>query len=312
MIVVMILMYSDFSEQNAVSVPKNLILKWNEKIEMECRFGMLRGAACAGGTVAYFNTAGTSNIYCYDYLSKQWTELPAHPGDFMGKFALVVVSDLLTSIGGTNSNKLFTFNGKKWVEKYPPMSTKRSWPAAVCSGHSLVVAGGENERDQSIPTVEVMDTSTLQWSIAASLPRGVYYASMTTCGDDLYLLGDESTHVYSCSLQSLLQSRQAPGKVSVSQQSNVWSRITDLPVLRSTAVTLSGQLISVGGRTDDRHSKAVDSVYCYNPATSTWKIIETIPLSKSLPLVTTLPGDKMIMVYGNQHITIAVASAVVS
>ena len=205
------------------------------------------------------------------------------------------------------------------------MSTKRRRPAAVCTGHSLVVAGGCDERDQDLSTVEVMDTNTLQWFTAASLPKEVYWTSMTACGDDLYLLGDESTHVYCCSLQSLLQSHQAPGKASASQQTSVWNRITgrgstsqqtsvwnritDLPVSLSTAVTLCGQLVSIGGEND---KEEVDSAYCYNPATSTWKMIGSIPSSEARPLVTTLPGDKLIMVYGEGDITIAVASAVVS
>ena len=280
---------------------------------------MVRGAACAIGNMAYFNTiAATNKVYCYNCLSKQWTELSSDLLTYNS--ALVVISDLLTTVGGYNSNKLFTFDGKEWVEKYPPMPTKRHSPAAVCSGHSLVVVGGHNEQYQSIPTVEVMDTSTLQWFTAASLPKGMYRASMTMCGDDLYLLGDESTHVYSCSLQSLLQSCQVPGKasashqtsiwnritrrVSTSQETNVWNRITDLPVFNSTAITLCGQLVSVGGSED---KKEVDSVYCYNPATSKWKIIGTIPLSMSRPLVTTLPGDKMIVVYGAGDIAIASA-----
>ena len=76
----------------------------------------------------------------------------------------------------------------------------------------------------------------------------------------------------------------------------------------STAITLCGQLVSVGGE----KRKAVNSVYCYNPATSTWKIIGTIPSRESRPLVTTLPGEKMIMVYGENNITIAIASAIAS
>ena len=303
----MILMNSDFSKQNAVSVSKNILLEWNEKIEVKCIFSMQRGAACAGETVAYFNTVGVNNVYCYNCLSKQWTELPK-PSVY-SRIALVIISDLLTSIGGTNSNKLFTFNGEKWVEKYPPMPTKRRYPAAVCSGHSLVVAGGRDEQHQSLPTVEVMDTSTLQWFTAASLPRGIHEASLTTCGDDLYLLRDASAHVYSCSLQSLLRSCQAPGKASASQQTSIWNRIADLPVSKSTAITLCGQLVSVGG---EKNKEAVDSVYCYNPATSEWKIIGTIPSYQSRPLVTTLPGDKMIVVYGMMDITIAVASAIAS
>lgn len=132
---------------------------------------------------------------------------------------------------------------------------------------------------------------------------------MTKCDDDLYLLGDKSTHVYSCSLQSLLQSCQAPGKAYASQQTGVWNRITDLPVCQSTAVTLCGQLVSVSGEKD---KKNVDSVYCYNPATSEWKNIGTIPSGQSCPLVTALPGDKMIVVYGKKDITIAIASAIES
>jgi hypothetical protein len=268
---------------------------------------MLRGAACAIGSKAYFTAGGSSTVYCYDYISKQWTELSGRL--MVTNFTFVGVNNLLTTVGGINSDKLFTHDGGKWIEKFRPMSIKRDNPAAVCTGHSLVVAGGKHTPRQYMLTVEVMDTITLQWFTAASIPKDMYWASMCACGDDLYLLGDESTHVYSCTLQSLLQSYQAPGKASTSQQTNVWSRITDLPVSESTAVTLCDQLISVGGVKD---KKKVDSVYCYNPALSTWKIIGTIPSFESLPLVTTLPGDKMIVVYGNcQDITIAVASAVV-
>ena len=153
-----------------------------------------------------------------------------------------------------------------------------------------------------------MDTNTLQWFIAASLPKGICGASMTACDD---LLGDYSTNVYSCSLQALLQSCQTPEKASASQQISVWNRITDLPVSSSTAITLCGQLVCVGGEKDE---KAVDSVYCYNPATAAWEIIGSIPSSQSFPLVTTLPpGDKVIVVYGRRrHTTVAVANAVMS
>lgn len=73
--------------------------------------------------------------------------------------------------------------------------------------------------------------------------------------------------------------------------------------------TLCGQLVSVSGEKD---KKNVDSVYCYNPATSEWKNIGTIPSGQSCPLVTALPGDKMIVVYGKKDITIAIASAIES
>ena len=165
-------------------------------------------------------------------------------------FALVVINDLLTTVGGKKSSKLFSFREGDWLKKFPPMPTKRECPAAVCTGHSLVVAGGQDEDERALPTVEVMDIKTLQWFTAASLPRRIHWASMTVCGNDLYLLGDatcNTTNVYSCSLQTLLQTCQAPGKVSTSQQASVWNRVADLPVTNSTAATLCGQLVSVGG-----------------------------------------------------------------
>ena len=310
----------------AASVPKNLMFQWNEKIKVNCSYGMIRGTACAIGTVAYFNAGGTSSVYCYDYVTKQWTSFSEHV--LVSDFTFVAISDLLTAVGGYKSNKLLTFNKGKWVEMYPPMSTKRGFLAAVCTGHSLVVAGGRGEHGQGLMTVEVMDTNTLQWFTVASLPRGIYWASMTTCGDDLYLFGDDSTRVYSCSLQALLQSCQVPEnstsasqqtsiwnriieKISTSQQTNVWNRITDLPVLNSTAITLCGQLVSVGG--SDGKGRTVDTVYCYDPATSAWKTIGQIPSRRSCPLVTTLPGDKLIIVHGAiDNTTIDVASAIVS
>ena len=44
------------------------------------------------------------------------------------------------------------------------MPTKRWLTAVVCSGKTLVVAGGKGGGDKRLSTAEVMDTETLQWS----------------------------------------------------------------------------------------------------------------------------------------------------
>ena len=94
---------------------KNLILKWEEKIMVKCDFGMIRGATCGIRTMAFFTTAGVPYIYCFDYCSKQWSELP---GCLMltSNFALVVINDLLTTVGGKKSSKLFSFREGDWLE----------------------------------------------------------------------------------------------------------------------------------------------------------------------------------------------------
>jgi len=113
--------------------------------------------------------------------------------------SLAVVNGLLTAIGGEGqqwlsgfTNQLFSLIGeKKWVEHFPPMPTMRRSTAAVCSGKSLVVAGGEKEVPldsvTKLKTVEVMDTETLQWSTASSLPFPLAYASATICQNHSYL-----------------------------------------------------------------------------------------------------------------------------
>ena len=50
------------------------------------------------------------------------------------------------------------------------------------------IAGGEGEGFTVLTTVEVMNTDTLQWSTASSLPYPLYGASATVCRDSVYLL----------------------------------------------------------------------------------------------------------------------------
>ena len=134
---------------------------------------------------------------------------------------LAIINSLLTAIGGGTPNDEATNSllstDDKWTEKFPPMPTKRYLTAAVCSGRSLVVAGGCSRVEKKLvimSTVEVMDTETLQWSTASSLPHPLHQASATLCGDQVYLLAGfnynntSSRSVFSCSLPALLLSCQ--------------------------------------------------------------------------------------------------------
>ena len=121
---------------------------------------------------------------------------------------------------------------------HPCQPTKRKLTAAVCSGKTLVVAGGVGEENTILSTVEVMDTDTWQWSTASSLPHPLSDATATVCGDRVYLLGlcdRGATSVFTCSLQSQ--------RLPITQLS--WHTTTDLPVKSSTCITLHGQLLTV-------------------------------------------------------------------
>ena len=94
------------------------------------------------GNMAYFNNSNSNDVYSYDSEKQKWSSLPHIPH---GICSLAVVSCLLTAIGGVlgrnATNQLLSLTGEgKWVERFPPMPTKRYGTAAVCSGKSLVVA----------------------------------------------------------------------------------------------------------------------------------------------------------------------------
>ena len=264
---------------------------------------MSKPSCVVDGNMAYFNNYNSNRVYSYDSDKQMWSSLPQIPYSYC---SLAVVSGLLTAIGGgpgrNVTNQLFSLTGEgKWVERFPPMPTKRYGTAAVCSGKSLVVAGGGGEYF-ALHTVELMDTETLQWSTASSLPFALLYASATICQDRIYLLGydfsNEPRSVLACSMADLLQScrPQSPGaRLETLTLQEVWHRVADLPVHLSSCATLCRQLLAVGVHDDNSYTTAIHQ---YNPATNSWEVISHMPTARYDTLVAVLPGNKLIVVGG--------------
>ena len=257
------------------------------------------------GNMAYFNPYGSNDVYSYDSEKQMWSSLPQSPHRYS---SLAVVSGLLTAIGGGlgrhATNQLFSLTGeRKWVEHFPPMPTKRYGTVAVCSGKSLVVAGGGGWDRNPLHTVEVMDTETLQWSTASSLHFSLTYASSTICQDRIYLLGyftrNEPRSVLACSMADLLQScrpQSLGARLETLTLQEVWHRVADLPVRSSSCATLCGQLLAVGG-CDDSYAYTT-AIHQYNPATNSWEVISHMPTARLNTLVAVLPGNKLMVVGG--------------
>ena len=139
-------------------------------------------------------------VYSYHIPSSTWSPVTNCPNK---GFTIVVIDGLLTTIGGfignENTNKLFSLigegTGRKWTEKFPPMPTKRYSVSALCTGTTLIVAGGDGrygrggDKDEALKTVEVLNTETREWHTAADIPQPLTLSSMTLCGDLVYLLG---------------------------------------------------------------------------------------------------------------------------
>ena len=225
-----------------------------------------------------------------------------------------MVNSLLTAIGGKTPNRevtnsLLSLNDDEWTKRLPPMPTKRWLTAVVCSGRSLVVVGGSTGfKKPKLSVVEVMDTETLQWSTASSLPHPLYQASATLCGDQVYMLGGrvqdekESKSVLTCSLTVLLQSCQPQSlgvqlkHLSLTSEPEVWQQLADTPVTFSTCASLHGQVLAVGGETSvDEETTAV---HMYKTTTNSWEVISHMATPRRQCLVAVLPHSKLMVVGG--------------
>ena len=224
----------------------------------------------------------------------KWEKLPQCPYNNSG---LVVIDSGLTAVGGWDghspTNKLFTLRQSRWVEEYPPMNTARTSPAVVSTsdgGHMNVIAiGGLGDGGGLIDAVELFHTGRRSWSRLTSLPQPLTLPSATICGNQLHVIGLDGDG-YSCSVQALLSSNQPIGSQS---RTPTWTPLPRLPVTYSTAATLCGQLVIIGGKRD---GSSVNSIH--QLVDGQWVNIGSMSSDRYKCLVVSPSPDKMVVVGG--------------
>ena len=280
-------------------------MKW--KKESKAPEEMYRGSAAADANMAYLNGRGHTTVHSYDSDTQEWRQLPDVPHTHS---TLVVVHHILTMVGGLRSGRAtdsllsLTGEGKgeKWLPDIPAMPTKRYCTAVVCSGRSLIVAGGEDDNN-TLATVEVLDTDTRQWSTASSLPHPLYLATISICGEKLYMLGGDdqtgraTSSVLSCSTPELLQSCQTQSlagnpRTAPANKSAIWRHVADAPHTVSSCATLCGQLVAVGGFEAGKH---ISTITVYNETTDSWEAMGDMPTARSWALLAILNGKMMVV-----------------
>ena len=205
---------------------------------------------------------------------------------------------ILFSLTGTGEDR------KSWTEEFPPMPTKRYGVSALGAEKALIVAGGEKTSPHTvIKTVEILFTSTRQWHTSTDLPQPLYSCSMTVCGDHIYLLGgrDENykwtNSVYSYPLTELPSLWKWFSRVlSRSSDHDTWTRMADLPVSHSTAVSFHGQLIAIGG--EGSNYQPTSNVHRYNPSTNSWEVFSYMATPRSRCLAAVLPDNQLMIIGG--------------
>ena len=260
----------------------------------------IRGSAAVEGNIAYFRIGGDSFVYAYDSSNDKW--LCIYPECPSTRFGVAVINGLLTTIGGQQDGKivgtLLSLTGegtnKEWSEKFYPMPTKRLFPGIVRHRTMLIIAGGTSSGldGDSLTTVEIMNTETLHWITARSLPHPFIDAWLTICGNNAYMLGGNirktaSKFVFSCSLSDL------------HDKSGKWDTLPKVPVYNATCATVHGQLLAVGGKQSlEEGEKNCPVIYAYNPTEKSWVIKCNMKTPRSFCLVAALPNDRLMAVGG--------------
>ena len=265
-----------------------LNIECHRKKTAPCR--MYRGSAITDGRFAYFAPGDSTSVYRYEWRREKWEKLPLCPHENSG---LVVINGKLTAVGGCRvnendtsyTNKLLTLRQKKWVEEYPPMNTARSCPAVVSTsdGEHLIVIGGDIGDGDWTATVELFQVKSRRWYKLKHLPQPLTFPSATICGDQLNVMGHDANG-YSCSLQALPSSDQPILS---------WTPLPPLPVRGSTAATLCGQLVVIGGK---QGRSPVDSIH--QLVDGQWVEIGSMASSKEESLAVSPSPDNIVIVGG--------------
>ena len=279
-------------------ISPQLTVQCHTQKKAPCR--MSSGSAIADLNVVYCSPFNSNSVYRYQLRKDKWNDLPSYPYKNSG---LVVIDGALTAVGGVDgfchTNKLFTLRQSRWVEKYPPMKTARYSPAVVSTSNGrhmnvIVIGGwcdGGGVGGRWIDAVELYNTGRRSWSQITSLPQPLARPSAAICDNQLYVIGYDGNG-YSCSLQPLLSSDQPISSQSITRLLT-WTPLPRLPAKYSTAATLCGQLVIIGGQRD---GSTVNSIH--QLVDGQWVSIGSMSSGRSTCLVASPSPNKMVVVGG--------------
>ena len=284
-------------------------LEWKRCADMPVK--MFRAQAVAIGNEIYLgggvNTAetGQTAILMYNTVEDEWTRLSNHCVRYFGLCGFQ--GELLTvggASGGLPTNKVFHYikEDRKWAESLKPMPTMRVSPAVLTTASAIVVCGGLVEGENGEPvvtaTVEVYSSTTSQWYTADPLPQPCAGMSSITISGCSFLLGGTNDHKpirssFCVDISTLI------GRANIIHRGTTsWKTLPDTPLAMSTAATLSGRLLAVGGK--EENGPVQSSVYMFVPPTNSWVKLSSgdLPVKRYSTTTVQLSNNRVMVMGG--------------
>ena len=214
-------------------------------------------------------------------------------------YGLTIYDDHLTLVGGkeypsyTLTNKIWLLQSlgedgrEEWKEDaIPPMPTRRCSVSAVGYDKVLLVAGGKDENNQPMKTVELYQLG--QWQSTTPLPRPCTDMSSTVMGSHVVFAGGrgQGREVYHCSVDT------------IKSKTLQWERLADAPLEYSSIITLNGVLLAIGGHTGSSQSAAM---FGFSAHTRSWHHFFNLPLPLSNTSTAVIPTGQIVAVGGETN-----------
>ena len=265
------------------------------------------------GKNMYVGVGFDRKVFKYSITDDTWSTLPQAPvlytriGYLYKK--ILLIGGWLLSTQATADIHEFNETSQQWVRStsIPPMPTARSSLTVISwlSPPALIVCGGRDQQHQPMTVVEVYHSRTSQWHTVSPMPFPRALMTHTVIHNMLYLVGGYEgsgfgTHkktVLSTSIPQLLETCLQPSPTQ-------WQSlpIPNVPYYKSTAASLGGCLLVMGGLKDltipPKPNSIVSSVHAYCPFTSSWILVGELPQVLYSCITATLPTGELLMIGG--------------
>ena len=237
------------------------------------------------------NDDDMDNVYSYKLDKNQWSVLPP----LQQYYGIPVNTDnQLTVIGGYHSTthkptaQVTTFTDNRWTNIYTNLSVARVWPAVVPYHQYVIVAGGEDDDETAVDTIEVLDVMMYHWMIVNThLPEPMYRISATVCADSFTIVGYSDTDVkrhngtFIIPIDEIISQQQQTQQSltsSTDKDNTKWHELADAPYWKTALVPNTSPPVIIGG-SDEQDINTVNDITIYDDTKNRWKKIASLPIN---------------------------------
>ena len=239
------------------------------------------------------------NVYVYDINGNKWYKLPG-PGQFMGR--LVVINGELTVIGGMDvttgkiTNKVTTYNNRRWNNFYPNMIKARLKPGVGTYFDYVIVAGGILPDKTNCDRIEVLDyKQSSHWIIAGiKLPQPMWSPSLTISDNHLYIVGYNR---YTKGIKAAYKHSIDTIIISTDQLTRAyWSNLPLAPYYCTTIMSNSSLPMLIGG--SDIWGVTTADIRVLDVSNNSWQKIASLTSPRAFTAVVPINLDSILVIGG--------------